>query len=351
MTAPMPTPPVPLAFKGAPGSPYTRKMQALLRYRRIPYRLLWGDAAKQPGLPEAAVPLLPTFYLPNEAGELQAVTDSTPLIRRFEREYIGRSVRPSHPMLAWIDSLMEDMADEWLTKAMFHFRWHHEADATKAGDVLPTQALGVTVREMQRLSAKSHFSQRQIGRLAVVGSNPLTAAGIENSFVRCLDLLDAHFQVAPFLLGSRPASCDFALYGQLTQLVQFDPTPMALSLARSKRVVAWVGLMDDWSGLEPSESDWFNPHSLPDSLLALLRETCATHVPLLLANARALRAGEGVVRVALNGVPWELQAVRYQGKCLAWLREEHAALAPEEQTVTLNLLQRCGGDALLLASL
>ena len=64
----------PLLLNGAPGSPYTRKMLALLRYRRIAYRLVLSNTGV-PGLPAAKPPLLPTFYLPDESGALQPVTD------------------------------------------------------------------------------------------------------------------------------------------------------------------------------------------------------------------------------------------------------------------------------------
>ena len=37
------TAPGPIALSGAPGSPYTRKMLAVLRYRRLPYRFLVGS--------------------------------------------------------------------------------------------------------------------------------------------------------------------------------------------------------------------------------------------------------------------------------------------------------------------
>ncbi|MBD3646407.1 MAG: glutathione S-transferase N-terminal domain-containing protein, partial [Pseudomonadales bacterium] len=122
----------PVQFKGAPGSPYTRKMLAYLRYRHIGYEFLIGNQADDMGLPQPKVSLLPTFYLPNEQGELEAVVDSTPLIRRFEAEFPERKTIPDHPVLAFINYLIEDYADEWLTKAMFHYRWYYDDDIRKA---------------------------------------------------------------------------------------------------------------------------------------------------------------------------------------------------------------------------
>ena len=58
----------PLKMMGAPGSPYTRKMRAILRYRHIPYRLIYQGSPEHQSLPAPKIALLPTFYLPGDAG-------------------------------------------------------------------------------------------------------------------------------------------------------------------------------------------------------------------------------------------------------------------------------------------
>jgi glutathione S-transferase len=222
---------------GVPGSPYTRKMLAVLRYRQLPYELLYRNSPRLAALPKPKVELIPVFYLPDATGALQALTDSTPLIRRFEAEVPQRLVRPHDPVIAFIDSVLEDYGDEWLTKPMFHYRWHYADDIHKAGEILPRWR-NIGGPEEEARAASAQFSRRQIDRLHYVGSSPATAAVIENSYKRFLDLFSAHLRVQPFLLGARPGAGDFGIYGQLTQLAHFDPTPAALTLARANALRA-----------------------------------------------------------------------------------------------------------------
>ena len=105
-----------IALSGSPGSPYTRKMLSVLRYRRMAYRYIISGTPT-PHLPQPKVELLPTFFLPGADGQMEAVVDSTPLIRRLEPMGEGRSILPPNPVLAFLDELLEDYGDEWLTKA------------------------------------------------------------------------------------------------------------------------------------------------------------------------------------------------------------------------------------------
>ncbi len=315
----------PLKLLGAPGSPYTRKMLAVLRYRMISYQIIWGGHHEMRALPKPKVNLLPTFYFERPDGQVEAAVDSTPLIRRLEKMYQGRSLIPHDPALAFLDELLEDYADEWLTKAMFHYRWHYKADIDRAGAILPRWRVKPTP-EARMAEASKFISERQIARLYVVGSNNTTAPVIEASYKRFLDLMVAHLDQHSFLLGNRPAASDFGIFGQLTQLTHFDPTPMQEALDRAPRVYAWVDLLEDLSGLEPADADWLDAGYVPDTLKAILAEVGRCYVPVMLANARALISGAKSVELQVDGLPWVQEPFPYQGRCVQWLRESYARL-------------------------
>jgi len=331
-----------LRIVGAPGSPYSRKLRAVLRYRRIPHAWLLAGSRGARELPRPRVELLPQLIHP---GAKEALTDSSPLIRRLERERSGRSVIPDDPALAFLDALLEDYADEWVTKMMFHYRWAYRADIEQAAAVLPRWRR-VDDAEENALAAAKTFAERQIGRLWVVGSNATTGPVIEESYRRLLRLLDTRLREAPFVFGGRPAAADFGLYGQLTQLAGFDPTPRAEALAIAPRVFAWVDVVEDLSGLEPRDGEWVSRDAITPALRALFGEVGRVYAPFLLANADALAKRKERVECTIDGKPWVQQPFPYQGKCLQWLREGHAALASGDRAAADGVIAGTGCEAL-----
>ncbi|MCE9648161.1 MAG: glutathione S-transferase [Parvibaculum sp.] len=338
----------PVSLRGSPGSPYTRKMLSLLRYRRIAYRYMIRSHGPVEGYPSPKVELLPTFYLPGADGELEAVVDSTPIIRRFEREVSGRGVLPPDPVLRFVDEVLEDFGDEWLTKAMFHYRWAFEADVAQAAAILP-RWMNVTWADDFIARQGAFFSKRQIDRLYVVGSNATTGKIIEANYMAFLDAFDAHLQAHPFLMGGRPGASDFAVFGQLTQLAHFDPTPTQLTLTRSPRTYAWVDVMEDLSGLEARDEDWLTGGTLPETLKALLALVGRVYLPLLVANAAALDAGRKTIDAEIDGAPWVQDTNPYQAKCLLTLRRSFGDLAGADRAAAAALLEETGCAALMQA--
>jgi hypothetical protein len=171
---------------------------------------------------------------------------------------------------------------------------------------------------------------------------------IEASYRRFLQAMEAHLAHQPFVLGSRPASCDFALYGQLTQLVEFDPTPRALAEQIAPRVCAWTGVMEDLSGLEPTEGGWISPDAIPDTLKTLMAEIGRVYPPVMLANARALMSGANAVETEVDGARWSQPPFPYQGKCLQWLRQSYAALSNPARAMIDPVLTSSGIGEMLV---
>jgi hypothetical protein len=180
----------------------------------------------------------------------------------------------------------------------------------------------------------------------VVGSNATTAPVIEDSYLRLLALLDARLVESPFVLGARPAACDFGLYGQLTQLAGWDPTPRAIALERAPRVVAWLDLVEDLSGLEPGSGGWISRDAVPATVRALFAEAGRVYAPFLLANADALARRAERVECTIDGRAWVQKPFPYQGKCLQWLREGYSALARGDRAAVDAVLAGSGCEML-----
>ena len=331
----------PIELIGAPGSPYTRKMLAYLRFRGIPYRLHIGTHDMLKGYPHTKPALYPTFYLTDDAGELQAVTDSTPLIRRFEGEYAGRSALPDDPVARFLQDIVEDYADEWLTKIMFHYRWAVPENADHATPLLVYWAMPQAAEGPANAIA-ANFAARQIGRLGVVGSNDTTAAIIEASYLRVLKLLDSIVASRPFLFGARPSAADFAIYGQFVQLLTIELTSAVIARENAPRLRAWIDHLEDTSGYAAADDGWLPRDEVATTLRPLFSEIGKTYAPFMQANAAAHAAGEKEIMVEIDGAPWTQATFPYQAKCLRVLRESFAALSAANRAAVRDALDGTG---------
>ena len=337
----------PLKLAGAYGSPYSLKMRSVLRYRHIPFTWVLRDSALD-DMPPVPVRLIPVIAFPDADGNYtESMIDSSPLIDRLERDVQGRSLTPTSPAIEFIDRLIEDYGDEWVTKAMFHYRWYYDEAINKAKKLLPLD-MNMQVSDRGWEKGQEFIAQRQINRRALVGCTDENRPVVEASYERLLDILDARWHEGTFLLGDRPGRGDFGIFGQLRQLVMWDPVSARVALERSARTVNWVERMDDlsWWPIADEQAGWCDAASVPEPTKALLAEIGRTYVPFMLANAVALSSGAPEVVLTIDGHEYRQGPFPYQGKCLAWLREHYAELPPDARGEVDTLLAGTGCEML-----
>ncbi|WP_088311296.1 glutathione S-transferase N-terminal domain-containing protein [Novosphingobium sp. B 225] len=299
---------------GALGSPYSQKLRAVLRYRRLTH--VWKDGAATRGaLGQVRAPVIPVLQYPD--GHFD--NDSTPVIYDLEARHAERRIVPEDPAQAFIAHLLEDFSDEWLTKAMFGYRWLKDVDQVQMSRWLAFDNLkGGGLATSQAFAEQ--FRARQVGRMALVGCTAENFPLIEASTRAVLAALEAHVVERHCLFGTRPSLAEFGIFGQLSQLGT-DPTPQAMMRADYPYTYRWLAHVDDMSGVDGEWEAGFAP--LVRELVRLAGEV---YVPFLRANELAAEAGAETFRMQAMGLPYEQGTFKYQLKCLRELRSRHAAL-------------------------
>src|SRR5262245_32603147 len=155
---------------GAELSPYSVKVRSYFRYKRIPHEWIVRTVHNQAEFDRyAKLPLIPLVIAPDGT----AMQDSTPIIERMEALYPEPSIRPADPALAFLSALIEEYADEWGNKPMFHYRWFYEPDQQSAAERIARSMMPDLEGEAVAQACEM-VRGRMVPRLAFVGSSAAT---------------------------------------------------------------------------------------------------------------------------------------------------------------------------------
>lgn len=320
---------------GGPGSPYSHKVRAVLRYRHLPHRWIVplgafrgsGSLGEGTEIGDAGKRQVPVIQFPDGSYH----SDSTPIIDELETRHPGeRSVIPDDPGMAFLARVIEEVADEWLPLPMFDYRWNEAADRVFCPRRQMAGWLGA-VPEPELEEAAKTFLARQEHLRELLGGTAENRPLLQSTYEELMGTMEAHMATQLFLFGSRPSIADFGLYGQLSQYA-VDPTTSNLMKAKAVRLFQWVQLMDDASGIDGEWNAAGDPLSIgAKGLLKLAGEVA---LPMLQAAVDAHLADKDFhpMVAEIRGHGFKTIARPYQAHTLLWLKQAYAALDEATRT-------------------
>lgn len=273
-----------------PGSLYSAKARAYLRKNRIDH------VERPPGHPRylgEVVPAIGRWIIPVlELPDGTLVQDTVDIIDHLIAAGAGPTVYPPTPVLRVVAHLLELFGGEGLLRPAMHYRWNFDEDNLAflrddfAGGLVP----GAGPEE--RAAAFDAASGRMRRAATAFGVVPDLVPTVEASYLEFLDLLAAHLETGPYLLGGAPTVADYAFMGPLSPHLARDPHPGLLMKRRAWRVWRWVERMnapvEDAGEYVDPPTALFPDDGVPATLRALLGYVGEEHVPELVAQVAAI---------------------------------------------------------------
>ena len=223
---------------GAETSAYSTKMRSYLKYKGVAFD--WTPRTEETEEELKRVSRFPTLPVLVTASGF-AVHDTTPMMEALEADSPEPSAMPADPALAFLVCVLEEYADAWLAKTVFHYRWTRKKDQRLAAQ-RSIDDYYVTTQIPDRKAAEDRAIENMGAQLKTMQLEGELGDALEKSLKRFVRLLDEHLKKHLFIFGERPSMADFAIAGQLIQMMK-DPTPAKVIEKEGPFVAKWCEFM------------------------------------------------------------------------------------------------------------
>ncbi|XP_077980691.1 uncharacterized protein LOC144435924 [Glandiceps talaboti] len=292
-----------LQFIGAELSPYTAKVRGYLRYKKIPFEpvLCTLEVMRNVVKPRIGWSVVPIVVTPDN----ELLQDSTDIINTLEKTYPEPSIHPSTPKQKLVSQLLELYADEWLFITAMHYRWSFPENRKFLTQEFGKASFPRDPEDVQRQKGE-RICSRFGSSIQFIGIDDNTKPELDRGYTELLDLLTAHFDKYPYLLGYKPTIGDFAIFGQLYAMFFRDPAPSIIMRTRAPVVAAWVENMNQFTiesrqhlhkvvdgrlvkeELPAEQKDFLPNDHIPETLYPLLDRVFKEHGSFLMDTATDL---------------------------------------------------------------
>lgn len=187
-------------------SPFCMKVRGILDYKGVPYERVpvLGPSLREL-LSRSKVRKVPALDIDG-----RLVVDSTDIAHEIERLFPQPAILPADERLRGQAHILEDWADEALYFQGLYFQWMEPRGKPMVRKAFGNSPLGIAAR---------WFYQRRIAsQLRGQGTTRKSPDHIASDLRRQFSAISALVQDQPFLLGTAPLLCDFAVNAQLVYM-------------------------------------------------------------------------------------------------------------------------------------
>ena len=351
-----------------PHSLYSGRARSYLIKNRIPFeeRSTGYESFKAEVLPKGKLPTIPTLVKP----EGEVIRDGAAIIEHFEAAN-GRPCKPPGARQQVISALFDVIGTDGLLRPAMHYRWNFPDDNLTfvRYHFLHSQ------RDVPEREEKTEAMMNRMRDAAMIfGVTEQSQPVVEALYLEYLDALNTHFECYPYLLGWRPCIGDFGLLAPMYAHLGRDPYPARLMQQRAPAVYRWVERMNREDQDVPeyfnAGNDFLANDEVPETLLPVLKVLAEDFIPETLAAADLInnwldqhQPEPGAVAVgrlaeALGTADFTVRdqkitalAQPHRFYLLQRVQDAFTQSPAEKQTEIGSLLERCGMERLLAASL